>query len=89
MAHEALVADLGRLRTLFDEHGIRGGEPAAVTDADVAAVDEVLPALNDLLDRQRLLERLPLRPHEHRRHATPTRPGSSHASRPTWPGSAR
>jgi len=54
-AHEGLVADVGRLRALYDEHDIRGGEPRATTDGDVAAVDLVVAATNDLLDRMRLL----------------------------------
>jgi len=55
VAHEQVVADLGRLRSLYDEHGIRGGDRREVTDADVAAIDAVLPATNDLLDQMRLL----------------------------------
>jgi pepF/M3 family oligoendopeptidase len=55
VAHEGLVADLDRLRTLFDQHGVRGGEPRPPTDDDVASADAVIPALNELLERQRLL----------------------------------
>jgi len=54
-AHETAVADLGRLHALYDEHGIRGGEARLVTDADVAAIDAVIPATNELLDQLRLL----------------------------------
>ena len=34
---------------------IRGGDPRPVTDADVAALDAVLPAVNELLERMRLV----------------------------------
>ncbi len=54
-AHEATVAELGRLRARFDELDIRGGDRREATDADAAAVDELLPALNDLLDQMRLV----------------------------------
>ena len=75
--------------TLFDEHGIRGGEPRPPTDEDVAAIDAVLPALNDLLDRQRLLGAYLYAHTSTDARDDRTRPGSSRASRPTWPGSAR
>jgi len=55
VASERVVADLGRLRSLYDEHGIHGGERRAVTDADVAAIEALLPATNQLLDELRLL----------------------------------
>ena len=54
-AHEGLLADLGRLRSRFDELGIHGGDPRAVSDEDVAAIDELVPALNELLDGMRLV----------------------------------
>ncbi|HEX2576364.1 MAG TPA: hypothetical protein VHK88_08450 [Aquihabitans sp.] len=54
-AQERLAAEIGRLRTRFDELGIRGGEPGPVTDAEVAAVEEVLPAVNRLLADLRLV----------------------------------
>ena len=54
-AHEGLLADLGRLRSRFDELEVHGGEHREVTDQDVAAVDELVPALNELLDQMRLV----------------------------------
>ena len=54
-AHEGLLADLGRLRSRFDELEIHGGEKREVTDQDVAAIDELVPALNELLDEMRLV----------------------------------
>ncbi len=53
--HERVLAEIGRLQARFDELGIRGGEPLAVTDTEVAAVDEVLPAFNRLLTDLRLV----------------------------------
>ena len=53
-ATESVVSDLGRLRALFDEHAIRGGPPRPATDADGEAIEAVLPALNDLLERMRV-----------------------------------
>ncbi len=54
-AHERLVADLGRLQALYDDHGIRAGEPRTPTEADVAAAEAVIPATNALMDRLRLV----------------------------------
>jgi pepF/M3 family oligoendopeptidase len=54
-AHESLVADLARLRALYDEHDVRGGEPRALTPADVKAFDEVLDATNALLGSLRVV----------------------------------
>jgi len=54
-AHEALVADVARLRALYYERSIGGGPRRELTDADVAAVEAVLPATNELLDRVRLV----------------------------------
>ncbi len=54
-ALEGLVADLGRLRSLYDEHGVRGGPPQEIDDTHVAAVEAVLPATNELLERLRLV----------------------------------
>jgi pepF/M3 family oligoendopeptidase len=48
-ATEGIVADLARLRALFDRHDVRAGEPRPPTAADLAALDEVLAATNDLL----------------------------------------
>jgi pepF/M3 family oligoendopeptidase len=45
-AVEEVGADVGRLVTLYDEHDIRGGEPAAV-DADVVASFEAIVAATD------------------------------------------
>jgi len=54
-AREAIVADLGRLRSRFDELGVRSGERRPVTKDDVDAIEELLPALNELLDQMRLV----------------------------------
>ncbi|QXC62959.1 M3 family oligoendopeptidase [Aquihabitans sp. G128] len=45
---EQVFAEIGRLRARFDELGIRGGEAGPVTEAEVAVVDEVVPAFNRL-----------------------------------------
>jgi pepF/M3 family oligoendopeptidase len=49
-AHEGLGAAIDRLGTLYDEHDVRATE-----HPDLAAVDEVLEATNDLLDQVRLV----------------------------------
>ena len=54
-ASEAVAAEIGRLQQRFDELGIRGGEPLAVTDDVVAAADEVIGAFNRLLADMRLV----------------------------------
>ncbi|HEY4376295.1 MAG TPA: M3 family oligoendopeptidase, partial [Acidimicrobiales bacterium] len=54
-AQEQLVADVTRLRARFDDLAIRAGEPREATGADIAAVEEVLPALNDLAGQMRLM----------------------------------
>jgi oligoendopeptidase F len=53
---EAVVADLGRLQALYDQHDIRGGATRAADENDRAAVAEVLTATNDLLERLQTLE---------------------------------
>ncbi|MCU1452451.1 MAG: oligoendopeptidase pepF/M3 family [Acidimicrobiales bacterium] len=55
VADEELRARLGRLGTRFDELDIRAGEPRDATDADVAAVEELLPEVNAVLEGMRLL----------------------------------
>jgi oligoendopeptidase F len=65
-ASEAVAAEIGRLQQRFDELGIRGGEPLAVTDDVVAAADEVIGAFNRLLADMRPGGFVPLRPHHHR-----------------------
>jgi oligoendopeptidase F len=47
-ALEGLYAGIDRLSALYDELDIRATEPRAATDADVAAVESVLQATNDL-----------------------------------------
>ncbi len=54
-ALEGLVADLGRLRGLYDEHDVRGGPRQDVTDAHVAALEAIVPATNELMERLRLV----------------------------------
>ena len=68
----------------FDELGIRGGDRREVTDADVAAVDEVVPALNELLDQMRLASAF-LYAHVSTDARDDGRPRCSPASRPTPP----
>ncbi len=55
VAHEATVADLARLVALYDRHDVRGGECRPPTEADLAAIDEVIEATNALLDQVRTL----------------------------------
>lgn len=70
IAHEQIVADLARLGSLYDHHDVRGetgvgevgdsevgdsDQPRVVTDADVAAFDEVLTETNRLLEQVRLV----------------------------------
>ncbi|CAN5677543.1 M3 family oligoendopeptidase [soil metagenome] len=50
---EQVQAEIGRLQARFDELGIRGGEPTPVTDAEVATVEEVVPAFNRLFTDMR------------------------------------
>lgn len=52
-AHERMVADLARLRALYDARGIGGGPPHGPGDA--AAADEVLEATNALMAQVRLV----------------------------------
>lgn len=52
---EEVAAEIGRLRQRFDELAVRGGDPLPVDDAVVAAVDELVPALNRLHERMRLV----------------------------------
>jgi pepF/M3 family oligoendopeptidase len=54
-ASEGLLADLARLRSQFDELGIRGGPRREVTDADVAAIEAIVPASNGLSEQMRLM----------------------------------
>jgi oligoendopeptidase F len=54
-ASEALGADLDRLVGLYDQHGVRAGEPATATPAELAAFDEVVTATNQLLDQVRVV----------------------------------
>jgi len=46
-AMERVGADITRLEALFDEHGIRAQADHAITEADGAAADAILVALND------------------------------------------
>jgi pepF/M3 family oligoendopeptidase len=54
-AQESAIADVGRLQAEFDRLGIRGGERRAATDADARAAEEAIAALNDVLDKMRLV----------------------------------
>ncbi len=53
--HERVAAEIVRLQQRFDELGVRGGEAGPVTEAEVAVVEEVLPAFNRLLADMRLV----------------------------------
>ena len=55
LAHEGVEADLSRLVALYDRHDVRGGPPRPPTAEDVAALDEVLDATNELLEQSRLI----------------------------------
>ncbi|HET9691562.1 MAG TPA: M3 family oligoendopeptidase [Acidimicrobiales bacterium] len=55
-AREGVVADLRRLGALFDRHDVRGGAARPVTDADRAALREVVDAVNGLLEQLQPLE---------------------------------
>ncbi len=49
-AQERIGAGATRLISLFDEHGIRAGDPRPVTEADGHAADAVITAYNALAD---------------------------------------
>jgi oligoendopeptidase F len=54
-ARESLGSDLTRLTALYDQHDVRGGDPAVPAATDLAALDEVLTATNALLEQVRML----------------------------------
>jgi oligoendopeptidase F len=54
-ALEEVASDVGRLRALCDERDVRGGEPRAVTATDGETLELVLTAVNELLERSRLV----------------------------------
>jgi pepF/M3 family oligoendopeptidase len=54
-ALEAVYANVDRLVALYDEHGVRDIEPRATTDADVATLDAVLAATNDVQESFRVV----------------------------------
>jgi pepF/M3 family oligoendopeptidase len=54
-AHEGIGAGVARLTALYDEHGVRGGEPRDVDDAVVAAFESVLAETNELHEHLRLV----------------------------------
>ena len=85
MAHEGVVADLARLVALYDRHDVRGGDPRPPTDADLAAVDEVIGATNELLEQVRTLVGLPLHLHLDRRDRRRRGRHCAAGSRPSWP----
>src|SRR5688572_7581806 len=49
-AYAAVLADVGTLGDLFDQHGVRRRDAAAVDDATIAAYEAVTGRLNALLD---------------------------------------
>lgn len=55
-AMERAGADVARLEALFDQHAIRATDPRPVTEADGAAADEVIDAINELRDHANVLE---------------------------------
>jgi pepF/M3 family oligoendopeptidase len=54
-AHEAVGAGLTRLTALYDEHDVRGAEPHPPSPEEVAALEEVLAATNELHEDMRPL----------------------------------
>src|SRR3954471_562769 len=54
-AQEAVGAGLTRLTALYDEHDVRGAEPHAPSPVEVAALEEVLAATNELHEDMRPL----------------------------------
>ena len=57
VAHEQIVADLVRLVSLYDHHDVRGGDARTIpiSEADVAAFDQVLAETNRLSEQVRLV----------------------------------
>ena len=55
-AMERTGADVARLEAMFDQHGVRAVEPRAVTEADGAAADAIIVALNAFRDDADLME---------------------------------
>jgi len=54
-ALEGVGSDLGRLRALCDERDVRGGPARAVTPEDGETLELVLTAVNELLERSRVV----------------------------------
>jgi pepF/M3 family oligoendopeptidase len=54
-ALEAVYANVDRLVALYDENGVRDIDPRPTTDADVAALDAVLAATNDVQTEFRIV----------------------------------
>jgi pepF/M3 family oligoendopeptidase len=54
-AHESVGAGLSRLTALYDQHDVRGAEPHAPSAEEVAALEEVLAATNELHEEMRPL----------------------------------
>ncbi|HEX7134769.1 MAG TPA: M3 family metallopeptidase, partial [Iamia sp.] len=54
-ALEEVGSDVGRLRALCDERDVRGGPPRDVGPADGETLELVLTAVNELLERSRLV----------------------------------
>ena len=54
-AMERLGADVGRLTSLFDEHGVRGVESRTPTEDDGRAADAVITAFNSVAEANNIL----------------------------------
>ncbi|HEU5149037.1 MAG TPA: M3 family oligoendopeptidase [Iamia sp.] len=54
-ALEEVASDVGRLRALCDEHDVRSGPSRPVTAEDGATLERVLTAVNELLERSRVV----------------------------------
>lgn len=54
-ALEEVGADVGRLRALCDERDVRAGAPRAVTPEDGETLERVLAAVEELMERSRLV----------------------------------
>ncbi|MGH9188248.1 MAG: M3 family oligoendopeptidase [Acidimicrobiales bacterium] len=55
-AHEALAESVTTVARLYDDHGVRGGDPLPVDSKTVESFETVIGATNRVLDQLRLLD---------------------------------